>query len=137
MSNETLHRFNPPTVAPPNSRYSHGIVHSLCDGLRRLVISGQVGIALDGSLVGDLRGQIEQAWDNVLAVLAAENMAPRDLVKVTTFLTDGSPEAIRMTREIRTRKLGDCAPASTLLVVAGLANPGFKVEIEAEAIARA
>ena len=36
--------------------------------------------------------------------------------------------------EIRTRKLGDVAPSSTFLVIAGLAGPDLKVEIEGEAV---
>jgi hypothetical protein len=56
-------------------------------------------------------------------------------VKITFFTTDGSPEALKLSREIRARKLGDCAPSSTFLVVAGLAGADLKVEIEGEAVA--
>lgn len=127
--------FNPPSIHPPNSRYSHGVVHAFAPKTRRLVISGQVGIAPDGTVSDDLATQVEQAWDNLFGVLAGAGMGPRDIVKVTTFVTDGSPETVRRCREIRSRRLGEHAPASTFLVVAGLASPAFKVEIEAEAVA--
>ena len=132
-----LRRFNPPTVHTPQGRYSHATVHMLGNGLKRLVASGQVGAAPDGTLKADLAGQIEQAWDNLLAVLAAEGMTANDLVKITFFITDPSPEALKLSREIRARKLGDVQPSSTYLVVAGLAGPSLKVEIEGEAVAAA
>ena len=132
----TIRRHNPPAVHPPAGRYSHASVHPLGNGLKRLVMSGQVGVKPDGKIAGDLGAQIEQAWDNLLAVLASEGMGPADLVKIT-FFTTGSPEALKLSREIRARKLGDLAPSSTFLVVAGLAGPDLKVEIEGEAIAAA
>ena len=130
----TIRRHNPPAVHPPVGRYSHASVHSLGPGLKRLVMAGQVGVKPDGKVAGDLGAQIEQAWDNLLAVLASEGMGPADLVKITFFTTDGSPEALKLSREIRARKLGDLAPSSTFLVVAGLAGPDLKVEIEGEAV---
>lgn len=132
-----LRRFNPPTVCAPLGRYSHATVHSLGNGLKRLVAAGQVGVGPDGVVKGDLAGQIEQAWDNLLAVLAAEGMTANDLVKITYFTTDASPEALKLSRDIRARKLGDVQPSSTYLVVAGLAGPNLKVEIEGEAVAAA
>ena len=133
----TLSRHNPPTVHPPLGRYSHATVHPLGPGLKRLVMAGQVGVKPDGKIAGDLGAQIEQAWDNLLAVLASEGMGPEDLVKITFFTTDGSPEALKLSREIRARKLGDLAPSSTFLVVAGLAGSDLKVEIEGEAVGAA
>ena len=132
-----IRRNNPPTVHPPLGRYSHASVHPLGNGLKRLVMAGQVGVKPDGNIAGDLGAQIEQAWDNLLAVLASEGMGPADLVKITFFTTDGSPEALKLSREIRARKLGDLALSSTFLVVAGLAGPDLKVEIEGEAVGAA
>jgi enamine deaminase RidA (YjgF/YER057c/UK114 family) len=133
----TIRRHNPSAVHPPVGRYSHASVHPLGNGLKRLVMAGQVGVKPDGKIAGDLGAQIEQAWDNLLAVLASEGMGPEDLVKITFFTTDGSPEALKLSREIRARKLGDLAPSSTFLVVAGLAGADLKVEIEGEAVGAA
>lgn len=123
----------PSTIAPPQSRYSHGVVHQT--GGRRLVISGQVGVKPDGSVADGLEAQMVQAWENLLAVLKEAGMGPANLTKVTTFVTVKGSAPLH--REVRNRMLGDHAPASTYLEVAGLARPEFLYEVEAEAVSEA
>ncbi|HEX6112286.1 MAG TPA: RidA family protein [Geminicoccaceae bacterium] len=122
-----LKTYNPQTVAPPFSRYSHGVEVSA--GARWLYISGQVGVTPEGKVAEGAAAQIEQAWRNVLSVLEAAGMGPRDLVKVTTFLINRAD--LPTARTVRDRMLQGAAPASTLLFVAGLASPEWLVEIEA------
>jgi 2-iminobutanoate/2-iminopropanoate deaminase len=122
--------FNPPRIAAPGSRYSHGVVHSA--RAHRLLISGQVGVRPDGSIAEGLEAQIEVAWDNLIEVLREGGMGVQDLVKVVTFCT--VPGSIAVVRKIRQRKLGQHAPASTYLEVAGLASPDFLFEVEGEAV---
>jgi enamine deaminase RidA (YjgF/YER057c/UK114 family) len=55
-------------------------------------------------------------------------------VKILYFTTVSTPEGLKVSREIRARKLGDIAPSSTCLVIAGLAGPDYRVEIEGEAV---
>ena len=121
---------NPSTVRAPTG-YSHGIVVSGAD--RRLIISGQVGMATDGSVPSSGEGQIAQAFANLRAVLDANGMGIGNVVKTTTFLTDRA--LLSAFRAARGAVFGDHAPASTLLFIAGLADPRFVVEIEAEAVA--
>jgi 2-iminobutanoate/2-iminopropanoate deaminase len=130
----TIRRHNPPDVHTPLGRYSHVTVHPLGNGLKRIVLAGQVGLKKDGSIAGDLAAQIEQAWDNLLACLASEKLGPQHLVKIVYFTTVNTPDALKTSREIRVRKLGELAPSSTYLVIAGLAGPDLKVEIEGEAV---
>jgi len=57
-------------------------------------------------------------------------MRKQDLVKITVFLTDA--RHIADYRAARARLLGDAVrPASTLLIVAGLASPDMLIEVEA------
>ncbi len=120
---------NPPAVRAPASRYSHA---ALVEGARRrLVISGQVGVEPDGKVPATGEGQIAQAYANLRAVLEAHGMGIADVVKSTAFLTDRG--LIPAYRAARDAVFADHAPASTLLVVAGLADPHWVVEIEAEA----
>jgi len=127
----TLSFSNPAGVHAPGSRYSHAAV---VDGPgRRLLISGQVGIAPDGTVRPAGRDQIAQALANLGAVLAAHGMGPANIAKMGVFLTDRA--LIPAWREERVKLLGQLAPASTLLIVAGLADPRFVFEVEAEAVA--
>lgn len=126
----TITRSNPPTVRQPTG-YTHAI--EVVNAERRLVISGQVGIALDGTIPETGGGQVNQALNNLRAVLEANDMTVNNIVKVTTFLTDRS--LLGAYRAARAALLGEHAPASTLLFVAGLADPRLVVEIEAEAVA--
>jgi enamine deaminase RidA (YjgF/YER057c/UK114 family) len=126
-----LKAHNPRTVAAPFSRYSHGVEAPAA--ARWLHISGQVGVAPDGTVRHGAEAQIEQAWRNVLAILETAGMRPRDLVNVTTFLTDRAH--LQTSREIRDRMLQGAEPASTLLIVSGLASAEWLVEIEAIAAA--
>jgi 2-iminobutanoate/2-iminopropanoate deaminase len=120
---------NPKSVVPPFSRYSH--VAEVPAGARWVHLSGQVGVGPDGQLAEGAAGQIERAFLNVLALLEAAGMGPHDVVKVNVFLT--RPEDIPAYREVRDRLLQGAAPASTLLIVSGLARREWVVEVEAVA----
>jgi enamine deaminase RidA (YjgF/YER057c/UK114 family) len=122
---------NPPTVAPPFSRYSHGV--EVPAGARWLHISGQIGVKPDGTLADGAEAQMEQAWRNIFAILEAAGMTRHDLVKTTVFLTVHADTALA--RGVRDRMLAGATPASTLIFVAGLARPDFLIEIEAIAAA--
>jgi 2-iminobutanoate/2-iminopropanoate deaminase len=126
----TVTMSNPPSVRAPTG-YTHGL---LLQGVeRRLVISGQVGVAQDGTVPSTGEGQIAQAFTNLRAVLEANGMSITNLVKTTVFLTDRS--LLASFRAARDAVYGGHAPCSMLLFVAGLADPRFMVEIEAEAVA--
>ncbi len=126
-----LIRHNPAAVAPPFSAYSHAVEAPA--GARWLHISGQVGVRPDGTLPSEPQAQMEQTWQNVLAVLRAAAMDPEDLVKVTSYVT--GPEMVPLYREVRDTLLDGAQPASTLVIVAGLAHPDWLVEIDALAAA--
>ncbi len=120
---------NPAGVHKPASPYSHA---ALVTGTGpRLVISGQVGMAPDGSVPADGAGQVAQALQNLGTILAAHQMSSANIVKMTVFLTNVA--LIKAWREQRGAFMAGHESASTLLVVAGLADPRFVVEVEAEA----
>jgi 2-iminobutanoate/2-iminopropanoate deaminase len=121
---------NPSTVRAPTG-YTHSMM--IVGEQRRLIMSGQVGMALDGTVPATGEGQIAQAFANLRALLEANGMAVTNLVKTTVFLTDRS--LLASFRAARDAVYGGHAPCSTLLFVAGLADPRFVVEIEAEAVA--
>jgi len=120
--------YNPSTVAAPTG-YSHGV--ELGANARIVYVAGQIGLAPDGTIAKDIRGQATQAWKNIENVLAAAGMELKDIVKVNAYLT--RKEDIAGYREVRGRALGELRPASTLLVISGLAREDFLVEVEAVA----
>jgi enamine deaminase RidA (YjgF/YER057c/UK114 family) len=126
----TISRSNPTTVREPTG-YTHAI--EVRGAERWLVISGQVGMAPDGTVPDTGGAQITQALANLRAVLEANDMTVTNIVKTTVFLTDRS--LLGAFRAARTAVFGEHTPASTLLFISGLADPRFVVEIEAEAVA--
>jgi enamine deaminase RidA (YjgF/YER057c/UK114 family) len=126
----TMTRSNPSTVREPTG-YTHAI--EVRGAERWLVISGQVGMAPDGTVPDTGGAQITQALANLRAVLEANDMTVTNIVKTTVFLTDRS--LLGAFRAARNAVFGEHAPASTLLFISGLADPRFVVEIEAEAAA--
>lgn len=121
---------NPPGVPAPAGFYSQA---ALVEGAgRRLVIAGQIGVAQDGSVAEDAPAQMRQALANLGTVLAAHAMGPRNVVRVLVLLTDRAH--LGEWRQARNTFFGEHAPTSTLMVTAGLADPRFLVEVEAEAV---
>lgn len=122
---------NPPTVHSTGGRYAHAA--RVEGAAKRLVISGQVGIAPDGTVVEGAEAQMAQALANIKAILAAEGMTFENVVKMTVFLTDTAQ--IPAWRTARAAAMEGAVSASTLLVVSALADPRFLMEVEAEAAA--
>jgi enamine deaminase RidA (YjgF/YER057c/UK114 family) len=122
-----LKRMNPKGAPQPGTRYSQAV--EAAAGMRWLYISGQIGLTPEGKVVEGAEAQLEQAWRNILACLKEGGMEPQDLVKITVLLT--RKEDIPVSRTVRERMIPGIAPASTLIVVAGLASPDYLIEIEA------
>ena len=122
--------INAPAGAPPAGAYTQAV--EITGAARTLYLSGQVGADTMGTIPDDVAAQARLVWANIQAQLRAAGMTLDNLVKITTILTDFANMAA--TRSVRTEVLGDRRPASTL-IIAGLANPAFKIEIEAIACA--
>lgn len=95
-----------------------------------LFVTGQVARTKEGVIVGrgDFLAQADQVFANIAEVLAAGGATLADLLKVTVFVTDARyRDEFRIVTE---KYLGAHLPASTLVVVAALADPAFLIEIE-------
>jgi enamine deaminase RidA (YjgF/YER057c/UK114 family) len=113
----------------PFSNYSVGKVVEA--GSRLVYVAGQLGVHPDGRLGADEAEQHELAWRNVLAVLEAAGMTAENLVDTHAYITN--PASVPLYRATRDRVLAGAKPAATLLVVAGLADPKYLVEVSAVA----
>ena len=125
----TLTVHNPSSSAAPLGAYSNGV--SAPASGRWLYVAGQVGVEADGRLAEGFAAQAEAAWRNLMAVIADAGMSASDLVKVTHYLL--SRDDLAAYNAVRMRWLGTARPASTLVVVASLAKPEWRVEVEAVA----
>lgn len=127
------HIIHTPPQWPVPVAYSHAI--ETPPGERVCYVAGQVGVLADGSAVAGIDAQTRQAFANLESVLACAGMTFADIVKTTVFLTSRSD--IAAFGAARAAVLAPFKPASSLLVVQGLARPEFLVEVEAIASRRA
>lgn len=118
---------NPENVHEPIGSYVHQI--ELKGNERMLVISGQVGMKEDGTVPDDPYDQLGLAFDNIVQNLHAANMDVRDIIKINWYLV-GEFDTVRR-REVILSRLQGHTPCSTLVYVAALAAPIYRVEIEA------
>jgi 2-iminobutanoate/2-iminopropanoate deaminase len=118
---------NPETVHSPLAAYSHQI--EVREPARWLILSGQVGQDPDGRVPEDPIEQFRVALDNISRNLDAANMGVRDIVKLTFYLVGDMDAGKR--RDVAAAWLGDHRPCTTLLYVAALAAPVYRVEIDA------
>ena len=124
-----VQRINPTTISPPG-----GYTHVVRDG-NTVYIAGQIARDIDGKTVGvgDVTAQTEQIFRNLQAALASVGGNLSNVVKMNTFMTHR--EDIPAYRAERTKYLAaDALPASTLVLVSGLADPDFRIEVEAIAV---
>jgi enamine deaminase RidA (YjgF/YER057c/UK114 family) len=116
---------NPPTVSLAGN-YSLGA--EIAGGKRLLFVSGQVGVDGKGRVLAGIDRQCAQVWKNIAAVLKSAGMGYGDIVKMNAYLTDS--RFIPAYRTARDKVLKAPFPASTLVIVGGLASPDMLVEIE-------
>ena len=103
---------------------------------RLVFVSGQVAWTRDLKVVGadDLGAQAEQALSNLGHALAAAGASPADVTMLRAYIVDYEPAQAAALSPLFDRFFDGSPPASTWVGVAALANPAFKIEIEAIAV---
>lgn len=125
-------------VRPDGLPLTNGYSHAVAFSGQLVVVSGQVPLDAEGRLVGadDPGAQIRQVFENLRAALAIAGGSMDEVVKLTVFLTDLAD--LDVFRRVRNEYISaEAPPASSLVQVAGLVNPAFRVEIEALAAVQA
>ncbi|MDQ0988710.1 RidA family protein [Streptomyces sp. V2I9] len=114
---------------------------SIATGSRLVSVAGQVSWDAEMRTVGagDLAAQVEQSYLNVATALAGAGASFADVVKLTVYVVDWTPDKMAAFGEGVTRaaaKLGGAVPAppGTLIGVAALSSPDHLVEVEATAV---
>jgi enamine deaminase RidA (YjgF/YER057c/UK114 family) len=123
--------LSPTGIRPPAAPYSHGI--EVAAGARLVFCSGQLGIAPDGTIPPDCAGQARFCFSNIAAILAESGMGLEHVVRINTYVT--GREHLQPYMDVRNGIFAEPYPASTLMVIAGLARPEFVVEVEVIAAA--
>jgi enamine deaminase RidA (YjgF/YER057c/UK114 family) len=125
--------INPESLGAPRG-YSNGV---LSEGGTLLFIAGQIAWDEQQRIVSpDFVEQFDRALANVIAVAREAGGTPRQIARLTIYVTDKS-EYRRRTREVGERwraRMGRHYPAMALVEVKGLLEDEAKVEIEGIAI---
>ena len=123
--------IQPKTLSDPRPRYSQGI---LATGGKLLFIAGQTASDKDGNVVGkgDIEAQAHQVFKNLSAVLKEVGGSLDNLVMTTTYITDR--EYREGYNRVRMQYYKKSAPTSTLVIITGLANPDYLIEINGVAV---
>ena len=98
----------------------------------RVLVSGTAPVWPDGSCDPDPAVQARRCLEIIVEALASAGTGAQDVVRTRMFITDRTyaEAAGRVHAEV----FSDVRPASTMVVVAGLLDRRWHVEIEAEAM---
>jgi len=99
---------------------------------RNVYVSGTAPIWPDGSCDPDPEVQARRCFEIILEALAGAGAAARHVVRTRMFITDAEyADAVgRAHRAV----FGEVRPAATMVVIVGMLDPRWKVEIEADAV---
>jgi 2-iminobutanoate/2-iminopropanoate deaminase len=100
-----------------------------------LFIAGQIGITPDGKLVGPgMKQQVDQVLTNLETAIKSQGGDLSNVAKTTVYVTNmdefRSPDVLAL----RLKRFNNQLPTGTLVQVQRLAEPGYKVEIDAIAV---
>ncbi|HEY8823768.1 MAG TPA: RidA family protein [Candidatus Limnocylindria bacterium] len=99
---------------------------------RNVYVSGTAPIWPDGSCDPDPEIQARRCLEIILEALAGAGATAKHVVRTRMFLTD--PTYADAVSRAHGAMFGDVRPASTMVVIVGMLDPRWKVEIEADAV---
>jgi len=97
-----------------------------------IVVSGTAPVWPDGDVDPDVTTQARRCWEIALAALDELGGGPGDVIRTRQYVVDAADaDAVGA---VHGEIFGDIRPASTMVVVAGLLDPRWRVEVEVDAI---
>ena len=97
-----------------------------------VAVSGTAPVWPDGTVDPDPAVQARRCWEIMLTALAELGGSPADVIRTRQYVVDAADgDAIGA---VHGEFFGDVQPASTMVVVAGLLDPRWKVEVELDAV---
>ena len=97
-----------------------------------LVLSGQLGVDDDGTVLDGMTAQSQRIFDIVEALLGAYGATLADVVNIRTYMLDLGQLAEY--GAVRQARLAGRRPTSTTVQVAGLFKPDALLEVEVTAV---
>jgi enamine deaminase RidA (YjgF/YER057c/UK114 family) len=98
-----------------------------------IAVSGTAPVWPDGTVDPDVTVQARRCWEIALQALEELGGRPEDVVRTRQYVVDAAhAEAVGA---VHGEIFGDIRPASTMVVVAGLLDPRWLVEVEVDAVA--
>ena len=127
----------PQRITAPDVPELDGMPHAVRSGLG-VQVSGMVPVNAQGQLVGTtLDAQVAQALKNFLLVVGAARGVPGDVVRVTAYVRDLTPEAVETVRAAVLAATDRSAPPTlTIVGVAALPEPGMLIMLEGSVVLR-
>ena len=114
--------------SPLESRY--GYSRAVCSA-SRVLVAGTAPVWSDGSCPADVGAQARRCCEIIVAALGELGADAADVVRTRMYVTDAaSADAVGA---VHAEFFGAAAPTATMVVVAGLLDSRWLVEIEAEA----
>jgi enamine deaminase RidA (YjgF/YER057c/UK114 family) len=98
----------------------------------RVLVSGTAPVWPDGSCPPEPATQARRCLAIIVAALTEVGASPADVVRTRIYLTAAADAAA--VGAVHAEVFGTVRPAATMVVVAALLDPRWRVEIEAEAI---
>jgi enamine deaminase RidA (YjgF/YER057c/UK114 family) len=121
-----VERATVPAVSPYASRV--GYCRAVRDG-RHIYVSGTAPVGTESD---DAYEQASRCLEIIVAALRELGAAPEHVVRTRVYLVD--PEDWEAVGRAHGELFGEHLPASAMLVIAGMLDPSWKVEIEADAL---
>jgi enamine deaminase RidA (YjgF/YER057c/UK114 family) len=98
----------------------------------RILVSGTAPVEPDGGCAATVEDQARRCWQIVDEALTSLGAGVADVVRTRTYLVDAADAGT--VGAVHGKIFGEVLPASTMVVVAGLVDPRWRVEVEAEAV---
>ena len=121
-----IQRLGAGTALEQHAGYSRAVS---CPGL--IAVSGTAPVLEDGGCPPDARGQVERCFQRISDTLALAGSTLEDVIRTRLYVC--GREAVADVVEAHGDVMRDIRPACTLVLVDGLLEPSWLVEIEADA----
>jgi enamine deaminase RidA (YjgF/YER057c/UK114 family) len=132
-------RYRKVQIRMERQRISSGLPYELIVGYSRAVrvdnmvfVSGTAPLNADGTCAPDVATQLRRCFEIIEKAMMEAGGSLADITRTRIYLTDRSDAHV--VEKIHGELFAEIRPANTMLVVSGLMNPQWKIEVEVDAV---